>query len=107
MTPMPRAHSAPWSCAGNGRGFRKTLIPVSACGAGQRLTKWETGVPWFNRLMEYRSKDEWPWTVDAPYPLASGWRPHPFSEFVVRIHSRPDWSSDYCYLYGMADQSWR
>jgi uncharacterized protein len=69
--------------------------------------EWEIGLPWFNRLMEYRSKDEWPWTVDVPSLLAGGWRPHPFSEFVVRIHSRPDLSSDYCYLYGMADQSWR
>jgi len=39
--------------------------------------------------------------------MASGWRPIPFREFIVKIHSRCDLSCDYCYMYEMADQSWR
>ncbi len=39
--------------------------------------------------------------------MADGWEPVPFREFVVKIHSRCDLSCDYCYMYEMADQSWR
>lgn len=39
--------------------------------------------------------------------MASGWRPISFREFVVKIHSRCDLACDYCYMYEMADQSWR
>jgi uncharacterized protein len=31
----------------------------------------------------------------------------PFHQFVVKIHSRCDLACDYCYMYEMADQSWR
>jgi uncharacterized protein len=31
----------------------------------------------------------------------------PFREFVLKIHSRCDLACDYCYMYTMADQSWR
>ncbi|MGW4719733.1 FxsB family cyclophane-forming radical SAM/SPASM peptide maturase [Nocardia sp. NPDC004260] len=37
----------------------------------------------------------------------SGWTPLPFQEFVIKIHSRCNLSCDYCYVYEMADQSWR
>jgi uncharacterized protein len=50
---------------------------------------------------------EWPFTLDVPVLLADGWRPTPFREFIVKIHSRCDLSCDYCYMYEMADQSWR
>jgi uncharacterized protein len=39
--------------------------------------------------------------------MADGWNPIPFREFIVKIHSRCDLSCDYCYMYEMADQSWR
>jgi uncharacterized protein len=39
--------------------------------------------------------------------MAAGWKPIPFCEFVVKIHSRCDLACDYCYMYEMADQSWR
>lgn len=35
------------------------------------------------------------------------WQPPPFREFVIKIHSRCDLACDYCYVYTMADQSWR
>jgi uncharacterized protein len=50
---------------------------------------------------------EWPSTLDVPELIANGWRPFPFREFIVKIHSRCDLSCDYCYMYEMADQSWR
>jgi uncharacterized protein len=50
---------------------------------------------------------EWPFTLDVPALLADGWTPVPFREFVVKIHSRCDLACDYCYMYEMADQSWR
>ena len=50
---------------------------------------------------------EWPFTLDIPGLIAGGWRPIPFREFVVKVHSRCDLACDYCYMYEMADQSWR
>jgi uncharacterized protein len=50
---------------------------------------------------------EWPATLDVPALMAGGWSPIPFREFIVKIHSRCDLSCSYCYMYEMADQSWR
>jgi uncharacterized protein len=50
---------------------------------------------------------EWPFTLDVPALVAQGWHPSPFREFIVKIHSRCDLSCAYCYMYEMADQSWR
>lgn len=33
--------------------------------------------------------------------------PQPFREFVLKVHSRCNLACDYCYVYMMADQSWR
>ena len=49
---------------------------------------------------------EWPSTLTSPALIASGWRPVPFREFIVKVHSRCDLSCDYCYMFEMADQSW-
>lgn len=50
---------------------------------------------------------EWPATLDVDALIAGGWRPEPFREFVLKVHSRCDLACDYCYMYEMADQSWR
>lgn len=50
---------------------------------------------------------EWPASLDVTALLANGWRPVPFHEFVLKVHGRCDLSCDYCYMYEMADQSWR
>jgi uncharacterized protein len=50
---------------------------------------------------------EWPATLDVAALMAEGWAPVPFDEFIVKIHSRCDLACDYCYMYEMADQSWR
>ncbi len=53
------------------------------------------------------SRLAWPASLDVPALRGEGWRPYPFREFIVKVHSRCDLSCDYCYVYEMADQSWR
>jgi uncharacterized protein len=65
------------------------------------------GRVWFNQSMGPAPGHEWPFTLDIPSLMADGWSPVPFREFVVKIHSRCDLACDYCYMYEMADQSWR
>ncbi|MBT2227900.1 FxsB family cyclophane-forming radical SAM/SPASM peptide maturase [Nonomuraea sp. NEAU-A123] len=36
-----------------------------------------------------------------------GWQPWPLCQFILKIHSRCDLRCDYCYVYEMADQSWK
>jgi uncharacterized protein len=50
---------------------------------------------------------EWPASLNVLELLEEGWRPSPFREFIVKVHSRCDLACDYCYMYKMADQSWR
>lgn len=54
------------------------------------------------------SEGNWP---AAAFDVASlrheGWVEHPFRQFVLKIHSRCNLSCTYCYVYEMADQSWR
>lgn len=38
---------------------------------------------------------------------ASGWRPTPFRDVVLKVHQRCNLACDYCYVYTMADQTWR
>lgn len=53
------------------------------------------------------SGPEWPLTLDVNTLVDGGWRPTPFREFVLKIHSRCNLACDYCYMYEMADQTWR
>ena len=39
--------------------------------------------------------------------LAGGWRPTPWRQFLLKVHSRCNLACDYCYVYTMADQGWR
>lgn len=52
----------------------------------------------------------------APWPLldldvelmrAAGHKPVPFRQFILKIHSRCNLACSYCYVYEMADQTWR
>jgi uncharacterized protein len=62
---------------------------------------------WFNSAVPAGRAAEWPATLDIRALVAHGWHPAPFREFVLKIHSRCDLACDYCYMYTMADQSWR
>jgi uncharacterized protein len=53
-----------------------------------------------------QERREWSATLDVARLETAGWRPVPFREFVLKIHSRCDLACDYCYMYTMADQSW-
>ena len=57
--------------------------------------------------METPLRLAWPASLDVHALLETGWRPSPFREFIVKVHGRCDLSCDYCYMYEMADQSWR
>ncbi|MEO3863314.1 FxsB family cyclophane-forming radical SAM/SPASM peptide maturase [Acrocarpospora sp. B8E8] len=50
---------------------------------------------------------EWPSTLDVGVLLSEGWQPTPFRQFILKLHSRCDLACSYCYMYEMADQSWR
>ncbi|WP_068923386.1 FxsB family cyclophane-forming radical SAM/SPASM peptide maturase [Planobispora rosea] len=50
---------------------------------------------------------EWPSNLDVGELVDGGWRPTPFRQFILKIHSRCDLACTYCYMYEMADSSWR
>ena len=50
---------------------------------------------------------EWPATLSVEKLVAQGWKPTPFRQFLLKIHSRCNLACDYCYVYTLADQSWR
>jgi uncharacterized protein len=60
-----------------------------------------------DRREEQAQATEWPQHLDVQALLGKGWRPTPFREFILKVHSRCNLSCDYCYMYEMADQGWR
>ena len=46
----------------------------------------------------------WP---DHGLVVPDGWRPTPVREFVLKVHQRCNLACDYCYVYELADQTWR
>lgn len=50
----------------------------------------------------------WPHDARDIAALREGaWRPVPLRQFVLKIHQRCNLACDYCYVYTMADQTWR
>jgi uncharacterized protein len=45
--------------------------------------------------------------LDVDALLAGGWKPLAFQQFILKVHSRCDLACRHCYVYEMADQSWR
>ncbi|GAA0903118.1 FxsB family cyclophane-forming radical SAM/SPASM peptide maturase [Virgisporangium aurantiacum] len=59
-------------------------------------------------LRAVRGAAVWPHaTLDVATLRAGGWRPTPFHDVVLKVHQRCNLTCDYCYVYTMADQSWR
>src|SRR3954453_2215826 len=55
-----------------------------------------------------RSEAPWPdELLDIAALRDAGWRPTPFRDIVLKVHQRCNLACDYCYVYEMADQSWR
>ncbi|MDQ7904915.1 FxsB family cyclophane-forming radical SAM/SPASM peptide maturase [Phytohabitans sp. ZYX-F-186] len=55
-----------------------------------------------------KNPDVWPGSaLDVAALRAGGWRPTPFRDVVLKVHQRCNLSCAYCYVYEMADQSWR
>ncbi|MCK9893019.1 FxsB family cyclophane-forming radical SAM/SPASM peptide maturase [Frankia sp. AgB32] len=51
---------------------------------------------------------EWPYGFVPDEELyRSGWRPLPFRQIVLKVHSRCNLACTYCYVYEQADQGWR
>lgn len=51
---------------------------------------------------------EWPYRgLDVAGLRAAGRAPAPFRDVVLKVHQRCNLACDYCYVYEMADQSWR
>lgn len=51
---------------------------------------------------------EWPFRgLDVARLRAAGHVPVPFRDVVLKVHQRCNLACDYCYVYEMADQSWR
>jgi uncharacterized protein len=66
------------------------------------------GVPRALRLAPIGPPVRWPdQTLDVAALRAAGHRPVPFRDVVLKVHQRCNLACDYCYVYTMADQSWR
>ena len=85
----------------------RKVTTLKECDLWGQFTPLRSCNIWFNQRMGTERKLEWPATLDVPALIHQGWRPTPFREFIIKIHSRCDLSCDYCYMYEMADQSWR
>lgn len=67
--------------------------------------------------MEAQQQDRWathlaraPWpyaALDVPALRAAGRRARPFRQFVLKVNSRCNLACTYCYIYTMADATWR
>jgi uncharacterized protein len=58
------------------------------------------------RLNLHRTS-EWPATLDVAASVAAGWQPTPVRQFILKLHERCNLACRYCYVYELADQTWR
>ncbi|MEU4421061.1 FxsB family cyclophane-forming radical SAM/SPASM peptide maturase [Actinoplanes sp. NPDC024001] len=55
-----------------------------------------------------RAAAPWPYaTLDVAALRAAGWQPTALREVVLKVHQRCNLACDYCYVYELADQSWK
>jgi len=54
------------------------------------------------------SSSAWPADeLDVRSLLRAGWAPEPFRQFILKLNGRCNLACTYCYVYEMADTSWR
>jgi uncharacterized protein len=59
-------------------------------------------------INHYDTHSEWPEKgLDIASAVANGWHQVPIREYIIKLSSRCNIACDYCYVYTMADQSWR
>lgn len=50
---------------------------------------------------------EWPAALDVAASAEAGWVPTPLRQFILKMHQRCNLACSYCYVYELADQTWR
>ncbi len=61
-----------------------------------------------SRVSRQSSSAVWPVEgLDVRALLRDGWAPRPFRQFIVKLNGRCNLACTYCYVYEMADASWR
>jgi uncharacterized protein len=53
------------------------------------------------------ARQEWPGLLENQKLSADNWHPTPFQQFIIKLNSRCNLACHYCYMYELADQSWR
>jgi uncharacterized protein len=53
------------------------------------------------------ASEEWPTALDVQQRAAAEWRPTPFRQFILKFQSRCNLACNYCYVYELADNTWR
>ena len=82
--------------------------PFHPCGIGTMAQEGQYDVGLVERPPMTASAAPWPdELLDVAALRAGGWRPTAFRDFVLKVHQRCNLACDYCYVYTMADQSWR
>ncbi|MGW7434955.1 FxsB family cyclophane-forming radical SAM/SPASM peptide maturase [Streptomyces sp. NPDC054849] len=88
-----------------GRAITSDSVPPAPVRAGPRSVPHPDAA--VQRLHHARHAP-WPYTrLDVAAARAAGHRPHPIRQFVLKTRSRCNLACTYCYVYEMADQSWR
>ncbi|MEU9039564.1 FxsB family cyclophane-forming radical SAM/SPASM peptide maturase [Streptomyces sp. NPDC048352] len=65
-------------------------------------------LPAHRTLAGHARHARWPYArLDVAGLRAAGHRPQPIRQFVLKTHSRCNLACTYCYVYEMADRSWR